>query len=132
MCVRAQLDPTFCHSMDCSPPGSAVLGISQAGILEWVAIPSSRGSSQPRDQIGSLSLGQILYHLSHHGSLKAMEFEDGSLLLSHVEVKVGHLCALALHQGPTLRLACCSSPTSGTKMALPAEPPESHAIRKGG
>ena len=47
MCVRAQLDPTFCHSMDCSPPGSAVLGISQAGILEWVDISSSRGSSQP-------------------------------------------------------------------------------------
>ena len=49
MCVRAQLDPTFCHSMDCSPPGSAVLGISQAGILEWVDISSTRGSSQPRD-----------------------------------------------------------------------------------
>ena len=61
-----------------------------------------------------------------------MEFKDGSLLLSHVEVKVGHLCVLALHRGPTLCLACCSSPTSRTKMALPAQPPESHAIRKGG
>ena len=35
--------------MDCSPPGSSVHGILQARILEWVAIPSSRGSSQPRD-----------------------------------------------------------------------------------
>ena len=36
--------------MDCSPPGSSVHGISQAQTLEWVAISSSRGSSQPRDQ----------------------------------------------------------------------------------
>ena len=35
--------------MDCSPPGSSVHGILQARILEWVAIPFSRGSSQPRD-----------------------------------------------------------------------------------
>ena len=37
-------------TMDCSLPGSSILGILQAGILEWVAMPSSRGSSQPRDQ----------------------------------------------------------------------------------
>jgi len=36
--------------MDCSPPGFSVHGILQARILEWVAIPFSRGSSQPRDQ----------------------------------------------------------------------------------
>ena len=36
--------------MDCRPPGSSVHGISQARILEWVAISFSRGSSQPRDQ----------------------------------------------------------------------------------
>ena len=35
--------------MDCSPPGSSVHGILQARILEWVAMPSSRGSSLPRD-----------------------------------------------------------------------------------
>ena len=35
--------------MDCSLPGSSVHGILQARILEWVAIPFSRGSSQPRD-----------------------------------------------------------------------------------
>ena len=35
-----------------SPPGSSVRGIFQAGILEWVAIPFSRGSSWPRDRIG--------------------------------------------------------------------------------
>ena len=40
----------FCDSMDCSPPGSSVHGIFQARILEWVAIPFSRGSSLPRYQ----------------------------------------------------------------------------------
>ena len=36
--------------MDYSPPGSSVHGILQARILEWVAISSSRGASQPKDQ----------------------------------------------------------------------------------
>ena len=49
--------PTLCDPMDCSPPGSSVHGILQARTLEWVAMPSSRGSSQPRDrmQISSAS-----------------------------------------------------------------------------
>ena len=40
----------LCHPMYCSPPGFSVLGILQARILEWAAIPFPRGSSQPRDQ----------------------------------------------------------------------------------
>ena len=47
--VTPQLCPTLCDPMDCSPPGSSLHGILQAKILEWVALPSSRGSSQPRD-----------------------------------------------------------------------------------
>ena len=39
-----------CDPMNCSPPGFSAHGSLQAGILEWVAMPSSRGSSQPRDQ----------------------------------------------------------------------------------
>ena len=46
----AQLCPTLCDPMDCRPPGSSVHGISQASILEWVAISFSRGSSRPRDR----------------------------------------------------------------------------------
>ena len=42
--------PTLCNPMDCSPLGSSVHGISQARILEWVAMPFSRGFSWPRDQ----------------------------------------------------------------------------------
>ena len=45
----AQLCPTLCDHMDCSPPGSFVHEIFQARILEWVAISFSKGSSQPRD-----------------------------------------------------------------------------------
>ena len=41
--------PTLGDPVDCSPPGSSVPGILQARILEWVAVPSSRGSSQARD-----------------------------------------------------------------------------------
>ena len=41
-------------STDCSPPGSSVHGILQARILEWAAMPSSRQSSQLRDQPTSL------------------------------------------------------------------------------
>ena len=52
--------------MDCSPPGSFAHGIFQTRILEWLAISSSRGSSQPRDQtcVSWVScIGrQILYH----------------------------------------------------------------------
>ena len=45
--------------MDCSPPDSSVHGISQGRILEWVAIPFSRGSSRPKDRtwISCISCG---------------------------------------------------------------------------
>ena len=49
-CVCAQLCLTLCSPMDCSLPGSSVCGIFQAGLLEWVAISYSTGSSRPRDQ----------------------------------------------------------------------------------
>ena len=41
---------TFCDPMDCRLPVSSVCGNSHARTLEWVAIPFSRGSSEPRDQ----------------------------------------------------------------------------------
>ena len=49
LCLVTQSCLALCNSMDCSPPGSSVHGILQARILEWVAMSSSRGSSQPRD-----------------------------------------------------------------------------------
>ena len=46
--VYTQLCLTLCNSMDYSPPGSSVHGILQVRTLEWVDMPSSRVSSQPR------------------------------------------------------------------------------------
>ena len=45
----AQSYLTVCNPMDGSPPGSSVHGMLQARILQWVAIPFTRGSSQPRE-----------------------------------------------------------------------------------
>ena len=45
-----QLCLALCDPVDCSLPGSSVHGIFQARILEWVTVPSSRGSSWSRDQ----------------------------------------------------------------------------------
>ena len=50
MVVGCQLCPTLCDPMDCSPPGPSGHGISQARMLEWIAISFSRGSSWLRDQ----------------------------------------------------------------------------------
>ena len=67
VCVLAkslQSCTTLCNLKNCSPPGSSVHAILQARILEWVAMPSSRGSSQPRDGTHVSCLGRrVLYHL---------------------------------------------------------------------
>ena len=48
--------PTLCNILDCSLPGSSVRGISQARILEWVAISFSRGYSRAEIEPGSPAL----------------------------------------------------------------------------
>ena len=68
MCMHAQLCSTLCEPMDCSPPISAVHGILQAGILEWIVISYFRGSSQPKNQTHVSCFGrQILNQLFHLG-----------------------------------------------------------------
>ena len=67
VCAQSlQSYPTLCNPMDYSPPDSSVHGILQARILEWVAMPFSRGSSQHKDQthVSSISCTgkQVLYH----------------------------------------------------------------------
>ena len=78
--------PTLWDPMDCSPPGSSVHGILQARILEWVAMPSSRGSSRARGRawVSCGSCRRILYQLSHKGSpggsdSKASAYNAGDL-----------------------------------------------------
>ena len=75
LCMRAKLlqsCPTLCNPMHRSLPGSSVHGILQARILECVATPSSRGSSQPRDRtcVSYVSgIGRwVLYHQRPLGS----------------------------------------------------------------
>ena len=53
MCSVAQPCPNLCDPMDCSPPGSSVYGISQARILEWVAISFSRDFPNPEIKLMS-------------------------------------------------------------------------------
>ena len=95
-CVHAKLlqsYPTLCNTMDYSLPGSSVHGILQARILEWVAIPFSRESSQPRDrtcvscllhwQAGSLQLAppsvwDLLLLLSHFSRVRLCDPRDSS------------------------------------------------------
>ena len=68
----AQSWPTLCNPMDCRLPGTSVYGILQARILEWVAMPSSRGSSWPSDwtciSYVSCNGKRILYHKHSLGS----------------------------------------------------------------
>ena len=55
-CMHAKLCPAVCDPMDCSPPSSSFHGILQARVLQWVAIPSSRRSSDPRTEPRSPAL----------------------------------------------------------------------------
>ena len=73
VCVKLlQSFLTLCNPMDLSPPRSSVHGIFQTIILEWVDMPSSKGSSWPRDWkcISYVScIGRcVLYHGHHLGS----------------------------------------------------------------
>ena len=75
MCAKSLSScPTLRNAVDCTPPGSSVHEILQARILEWVAMPSSRGPSQPRDQtnvrsaalqVDSLALAPEILILTH-------------------------------------------------------------------
>ena len=68
---------TLWDAMDHNLPGGSLPGILQARILEWVAMPSFRGSSRPRDQevLSSVScIGRrVLYHECHLGSTQSIQ-----------------------------------------------------------
>ena len=54
VCVCAQTCPTLCGPMDCSVPGSVILGIFQARILQWAVIPYTRDLLKPGIEPASL------------------------------------------------------------------------------
>ena len=66
VCKVTQSCLTLCDPRDYSPPGSSVHGILQARTLEWVALPSSGGSSQPKDQTRVSYIFCIGRHVLYH------------------------------------------------------------------
>ena len=98
---------TLCNPMNHRPPGSCVHGILQARILEWVAMPSSRGSSQPRDQLESLMFpalaGGFLYHSCHLGSSRNAVFgynlKNNRMISVHFQGKTFNIMVIQVY-GP--------------------------------
>ena len=75
LCLVAQSCQTLCDPMDRSLPDSSVHGSLQARILEWVAMPSSRGIFPTQGTNPGLLHGRwILYPLSHQGSPRILEW----------------------------------------------------------
>ena len=69
VCLVPQSCSTLCDPKDCNPPGSAVHGIPQAGILEYVVISFSRGSFWPMDRTQVFCTADRFFNcLSHQGS----------------------------------------------------------------
>ena len=66
LCLCSVVSNSFVTPLDSSPPGSSVHGILQASILEWVAIPFSRGSSWPSDQTHVSCISCIGRQILHH------------------------------------------------------------------
>ena len=91
--LRCLLCPTLCDPMGYSPSDSSAHGILQARTLEWVAIPSSRGSSQLRDRT----------HISYVSALAGGFFTTRSLLLAGVF----HKCQLSESEVTQLCLTLC-------------------------
>ena len=96
-CWCAQLWPTLCNSMYYSLPGSSAHGIFQARILEWVAIPFSRGSSQPRDQTCISCVGRGFFSTETQGDPSLARYVSSST--PGCEVEVSHLKSQGLRVG---------------------------------
>ena len=93
-CVHTKSHPTLCDPMDCSQPNSSIHGILQARKLDWVALPSSMGSSQPRDRnfisyVSCISRQVFFYHQYHNGST---HFGGDSVQFSLVTQSCPTLC----------------------------------------
>ena len=70
VCVRIQLYVTLCDSMDCSPPGSSVHGISRQEYWSELSFPSPGDLPNPVIQAGSTILQTDSLPLSHRGAIK--------------------------------------------------------------
>ena len=80
---------TLCKPMDCSPPGSSVRGVLQARILECVAMPSSTGSSQPRDWTHGSCINGWMESPDSHFILSTVLTVVASTVPSGLDIPVG-------------------------------------------
>ena len=100
-----QLCLTLCDPIDYSPPGSSLLGIFQARILEWVAIPFSRGSSWPRDRIQVSYIADRFFLYNTHTCISPVFqilFPYSSVQFSPVAQSCPTLCDPMNHNTPGL------------------------------
>ena len=91
---------TLCDPMDCTLPGSWVHEILQARILEWVAIPFSRGSPQPRDQtqVSHTAGGFFTIWATREASnLRGHDFQVHFTILRGIWSPYEELCSKKLH-----------------------------------
>ena len=97
--------------MDCSPPGSSVHGIVQARILKWVAMPSSRRSSRPRDQIHVSCIGrQVIHHWATREALVLSVRDFKSIIKS-----IASVCFLS-QEFQTVSVGCAYLVTHSLKV----------------
>ena len=83
--VLVRACPTLWDPMDCSPPGSPIHAISQARILEWVAMPSSRGSFPLKDQTCVSCIAGVLYCWGTREALSKYPLDLNQRLRASVE-----------------------------------------------
>ena len=90
MCLDAQLCLTLFDSLDCSPPGSSVHGISPGKTLEWVAMPSSMDLSNPgiESRSPALQADSLLSEPPrNHIILFLQEAKIGAVLYAHLKTQ---------------------------------------------
>ena len=93
---------TLCDPEDSSPPGSSVRGIFQARILEWIDVPSSKGSSQPRDQtwvsyIACIADIYIIFFFFNAEPSGKPECLTGSYIIDHRKWVIGGSLIFTCH-----------------------------------
>ena len=98
----AQSCPTLCDPIDCSLPGSSVHVISQARVLEWVAISFSRGSFQPRDwtQV-SHTAGRRFTIWATRGAVLGCNLKNNRIISAHFQGKSLNIIVIQVYASTT-------------------------------
>ena len=98
----AQSCPTLCDAIDCSLPGSSVHVISQARVLEWVAISFSRGSFQPRDwtQV-SHNAGRRFTIWATRGTVLGCNLKNNRIISAHFQGKSFNIIVIQVYASTT-------------------------------